>query len=97
MEQLELVAELKKEIGPLRIIINMHCEDHIYWLDVDGSHTYPVHQYWLEKWGKTFSDFVLMCIRRRVGKTFSGSDVVKITDTHVKIRLGSVLDFVKDA
>ena len=97
MEQLELIAQLKKEIGPLRINFDMECVDHVYYLVVDGSHTYPVHQYWLEKWGKTFSDFIIMCIKRKVGTAISSADVIKVTDTHIKIRLGSVLDFVKDA
>jgi hypothetical protein len=50
----------------------------------------------MEKWGKNFQEFALLTIKRHTGKTLANTDVTVISPTRVEVRLGSVLDFVKD-
>lgn len=92
----ELEDNIRKEIGPLRIQLHTELRDHVYYMIIDGARTYPVNQYWMEKWGKSFEEFAIATIKRHTGRTLSATDVVMLSPTRVELRLGSVLDFVKD-
>jgi hypothetical protein len=93
---LEIENNIRKEIGPLRVQIHCELRNHVYYIVLDGTRTYPVSQYWMEKWGKNFQEFALLTIKRHTGKALTDKDVTVISPTRVEVRLGSVLDFVKD-
>jgi hypothetical protein len=92
----EIINNIKRDIGPLKIIISSELVDHIYYLVIDGSHTYPIDQYWYEKWGKSFTGFIVMCLKQHLHKTVSEQDIETITNTKIKVKLGTVFDFVKE-
>jgi len=92
----EIINAIKKDIGPLRILVDCEIVDHVYYLVIDGSRTYPTDKYWYEKWGKTFTEFTVMCLKHHLHKTIDPTDIQLISNTKLKIRLGTVFDFVKE-
>ncbi len=92
----EIINAIRKDIGPLRILVDCEVVDHVYYLTVDGSRTYPTAEYWYEKWGKNFTEFTVMCLKHHLHKTIDATDIQLITETKLKIKLGTVFDFVKN-
>lgn len=92
----EILDLLRREIGPLGIRMNAELIDHVYYLNVDGSSTYPVEQYWDEKWGKTFSQVIAMFLKYSLHKVVNDDDIERLGPSKIRIRLGTVFDFVKE-
>lgn len=92
----EIIDAIVKDIGPLKITVDCELIDHVYYLVVDGNGTYPDAGQWAVKWGMEFQDLVLVFLHKHIHKALAQQDVEVISGAKVRVKLGSILDFVKE-
>lgn len=90
--EFEIVEKIKTTLGPLGVKVTVYEKNNIYYLELDGTGIFPDAADWEVNWGRNFAEFTKWYVKGYVkGKPKS------LTETHVKYKIGSLMDILKDA
>lgn len=85
----EFIDQLKKELAPIDVSIDVEFRKQKYYITVDGTKTYTDPAEWASNWND-FSTFASYQLRDYVT-----TKPKVITPTRVEFKVGSLLDIIK--
>ena len=91
-EHFEFVEKLKAEVGPMGVSVVMKEVNGVFYLELDGTSTYPDAKEWIDNWGVDFAGWT----RWYVSKHYRSRKPKSLTGTKVKYKIGTIMDILKD-